>query len=135
MNNNFIIQSMTDAFETIKDSWATKRNAIIDCIVETEKYDGDLSMDMWLYILKKEGEYQSDYVGKNVYFGLDIKFRQCIGDVFKAFFEKYEDCESPRLMCRVIFDHIVPHIIKKDELLEILFQRSDNMGYCTETFE
>lgn len=51
MDNSFIIQSLADAFETIKDSWATKRNAIIDCIVETEKYDGDLAMDMWLYIL------------------------------------------------------------------------------------
>lgn len=135
MDNHLVIQSLTESFGIIKDSWATKRNAIIDCIVETEKYDGDLAMDMWLYILKKEGEYQSDYVGKNVFFGSDIKFRQCIGDVFKAFFEKYEDSESPRLMCRVLFDHIVPHIVKKDELLEILFQRSDNMGYCTETFE
>ncbi len=135
MDNSFIIQSLTDAFETIKDSWATKRNAIIDCIVETEKYDGDLAMDMWLYILKKEGKYQSDYVRENVYFGLDTKFKQCIGDVFKAFFEKYEEYESPRLMCKVLFDHIVPHIIKKDELLEILFERSDNMGYCTETFK
>lgn len=90
MDNHLVIHSLTESFGIIKDSWATKRNAIIDCIVETEKYDGDLAMDMWLYILKKEGECQSDQLGKYVWFGLNEKFKQCIGDIFKAFYEEYE---------------------------------------------
>ena len=134
MDNHLVIHSLTESFGIIKDSWATKRNAIIDCIVETEKYDGDLAMDMWLYILKKEGECQSDQLGKYVWFGLNEKFKQCIGDIFKAFYEEYEGYESPSLMCKVLFDQIVPHIIKKEELLEILFARSTNMGYFSEIY-
>ena len=56
MENNIVLQSLIESFEVIKDSWETKKGAIIDCIVETENYDGSLSMDMWLYILNKEGE-------------------------------------------------------------------------------
>lgn len=34
-------------------------------------------------------------------------------------------------MCKVLFDHIVPHIVLKDKLLELLLCSSRNMGYCT----
>ena len=50
MDKDTVIRNLCDAFETIKDSWETKKDAIINCIVETELYDGDLAMDMWLYI-------------------------------------------------------------------------------------
>jgi hypothetical protein len=119
---------MTEAFETIKDSWATKRNAIIDCIVETEKYDGDLAMDMWLYILEKEGAFVRDDGTMSVFFS-DDKMKNCIGDVFRAFLYKYEEYESPRLMCKMLFHHITPYIIQKERILEILFECSCNMGY------
>ena len=130
MGNDIVLQSLTEAFEIIKDSWESKKEAIINCIVEAEKYDGDLAMDMWLYILNKEGEHFFDDGSRYIYFGRNIKFEQCIGDIFKAFFYTYEENESPHLMCKVLFDHIVPYLIKKDKLLEILFE-SDNMGYCT----
>ena len=135
MDNNIVLQGLTESFEIIKDSWETKKEAIINCIVETEKYDGDLAMDMWLYILNKEGEHICKDGSKFVFFGNNDKMEECIGNVFKAFFYKYEEYESPSLMCKVLFEHIVPHIIKKDKLLEILFDGSDNMGYCTEIFE
>ena len=130
MENDIILQSLTESFEVIKDSWETKKEAIINCIVETEIYDGDLAMDMWLYILNKEGQ-NVDEDGVR-YVGFGYKMEECIGNVFKAFFKKYEEYELPRLMCQVLFGHIVPHIIKKDKLLEILFEKSLNMGYCIE---
>ena len=128
MDNHLVIQSLTESFGIIKDSWATKRNAIIDCIVETEKYDGDLAMDMWLYILEKEGEFIRDDGMITVYL-YDTKMRDCIGDVFRAFYYKYEEYESPRLMCKVFFHHIIPYIIQKERILKILFECSHNMGY------
>ena len=51
MDNGIILQSLTDAFEVLKDSWATKKEALIHCIVETEVYDGEIAMSMWQYIL------------------------------------------------------------------------------------
>lgn len=133
MDKDTVIRNLCDAFETIKDSWETKKEAIIDCIVETEIYDGDLAMDMWLYILNKEGEHISSYDGvKYFYFGFSNDVEYCIGNVFKAFFHKYEEYELPIYMCKVLFEHIVPHIIKKDRLLEILFEKSHNMSYCTD---
>lgn len=132
MDKDTVIRNLCDAFETIKDSWETKKDAIINCIVETELYDGDLAMDMWLYILNKEGECVGEDGVKYIYFGLNYKMEECIGDVFKAFFYKYEKNKSPFYMCKVLFDHIVPHIIMKDQLLEILFEKSHNMSYYTE---
>lgn len=129
MNNKVILQSFKESFEVLKDSWAAKKSAIIDCIVETEQYDGDLAMDMWLYILEKEGAYVRDDGTKTI----DIsytKMKDCIGDVFSAFYYKYEEYESPRLMCKVLFRHIIPYIIKKEKFFYILFECSTNMGYC-----
>lgn len=123
MNNEIILQSLTKSFEIIKDSWETKKEAIINCIVETEIYDGDLAMDMWLYILNKEGECDDGDGVKYFYFSVK-KEKECIGDVFKAFVYKYEKFDSPRFRCKVLFDHIVPHIIKNDKLLEILFEKN-----------
>ena len=37
MNNEIILQSLTDSFEVLKDSWETKKESIIACIVETER--------------------------------------------------------------------------------------------------
>lgn len=134
MENDIILQSLTESFEIIKDSWESKKETIINCIVETEQYDGGLAMDMWLYILNKEGEQVGEDGVKYVYFGFDNKMEECIGDVFKAFVYKYEEFDSSRLRCKVFFDHIVPHIIKNDKLLEILFEKSAK-GYCTEISE
>ena len=129
MENEIIIKNLIESFEVLKDSWTTKRDAIIDCIVETEKYDGDLAMNMWLYILEKEGVFISDD-GTTTIFFVDPKLKECIGDVFEAFYYKYEDYKSPRLMCKVLFHHITPYIIQNERILRIMFECSCNMGYC-----
>lgn len=53
MNNEIILQSLKESFEILKDSWETRNEAIVNCIVETEAIDGDMAMDMWNYILEK----------------------------------------------------------------------------------
>ena len=66
MNNEIILQSLTEAFEIIKDSWDTKKEAIINCIVETEKckinvcqnpYEGYLEK----YVYKEEERIKINY--------------------------------------------------------------------------
>ena len=51
MNKNFIIHSLTDAFEVLKDSWDTRKESICRCITGMVKQDSDIAMDMWLYII------------------------------------------------------------------------------------
>ncbi len=114
---------MTEAFEIIKDSWATKKEAIINCIVETEKYDGSLSMDMWLYILRNnEGSL------KNI-----EKSEGLIYDIFQCFCHKNEEYGSlDRFACRAIMNHIVPHLIKNEKLIDAIWGRTINAGYLVE---
>ena len=123
MNNEIILQSLTEAFEIIKDSWETKKEAIINCIVETEKYDGSLSMDMWLYILQSNESSFKDAEESKGY----------IYDVFQCFCKKNEEYGSlDRYACRAIMNHIVPHLIKNENLIDIIWGKTINAGYIAE---
>lgn len=51
MNKDIIIRNLCDAFEVIKDSWETRKEAICRCITGMVKYNPDIAMDMWLYII------------------------------------------------------------------------------------
>ena len=118
MKNEIILQSLTDAFRVLKDSWDTKKEAIINCIVETEAYDGSLSMDMWLYILQNH---------------MPITNEEDVGclvdDVFARFVKRNEDNTYLYNYCRGCFNHIVPHLIFKDELINAIFGKTCNAGF------
>ena len=120
MNNDIIIQTMTESFEALKDSWKTKKEAIIKCIVETEACDGALAMDMWRYILKKNEILLRDKK-ENVHF---------IDDVFLGFNMKYELNDLYTMnMCRTISKHIAPYIVDNNDLIRIIFGNLVNAGY------
>ena len=110
MNNEIILQSLTEAFEVLKDS----------CIVETEHYDGDMAMDMWLYILQSNQESLMD---------LDAS-ESLIHEVIDHFCkrnEKYNNLD--RYVCHAILEHVAPHMIRKDNLIDYIFGRTFNAGY------
>lgn len=120
MNNEIILQSLTEAFEVLKDSWDTKKESIIACIVETEHYDGDLAMDMWLYILQNNQDSLKD---------LDAS-ESLIHEVIHYFCERNEKYNNlDRYICHAILEHIAPHMIRKDNLIDYIFGRTINAGY------
>ena len=119
MNNDFILQSLTEAFEIIKDSWATKKEAIINCIVETEAHDGSLAMEMWCYILQKN---------KLLLKNKDEK-KHLIHDVFYRFYNKYEIYCNEEYICRVFLNHIIPHMVHNEQLIKTIFGKAMNAGF------
>lgn len=119
MNNDIIIQSLTESFEILKDSWSTKKEAIINCIVETELYDGSLAMDMWLYILKKNEKLLDS----------EEQTKCLVYDVIKRFYNKHERYCNTELVCKVLIEHIAPHIIHKEDLIYEIFGNAYNAGY------
>lgn len=120
MNNEIILQSLTEAFEVLKDSWDTKKEAIINCIVETEQYDGALSMDMWLYILKSHmcRDTQEDA-------------NSFVDDVLDRFLRKHEETDSMsgENESKAFLNHVVPHLINNEELIKSIFGKTYNAGY------
>ena len=119
MNNEFILQSLTEAFEIIKDSWSTKKEAIINCIVETEVQDGSLAMEMWCYILQK-----NELLLKN-----KDENEHLINDVFYRFYNKYERFGNKEYVCRTILDHIIPHMEHNEQLIKTIFGKAMNAGF------
>ena len=119
MNNDIIIQTMTESFETIKDFWETKSESIIRCIVETEQYDGSLSMDMWGYILQK-----NEKLIKDKHWNI-----QFIDNVILCFNDKYEVVRRYDSLCRTIINHIAPHMVKNENLIKLIYGKLYNAGY------
>ena len=100
-----------------------KKEAIINCIVATEKYDGLLSMNMWLYILQK-----NEKLLKNTEDSKGLVY-----DIFQCFCEKNEEYGSlGRFACRAIMNHMVPHLIKNEKLINTILGRTINAGYLVE---
>lgn len=120
MENDIILQSLTESFEIIKDSWESKKETIINCIVETEQYDGGLAMDMWLYILQK-----------NIPIITQKDADSFVDDVLDRFLRKHEgtDTMSGEHECRAFLNHVVPHLIKNEELIKLIFGNTYNAGY------
>lgn len=94
MNNEIIKQSLVEAFEVLKDSWETKSDAIVNCIVETEGYDGNLALDMWCYILQNNS---------------DAIAHLPLYSVIRRFGEKYANWTTKEDYCKIILEHILIH--------------------------
>ncbi len=120
MNNEIIIQTMTESFEVLKDSWERNKNSIIKCIVETEACDGNLAMDMWAYVLKNNEKTLLNDRNENINF---------VDEVFMAFNNKYEGSHYTSDICKTIVYHIAPHIIRNENLINIIFGSLINAGY------
>ncbi len=120
MNNEIIKQSLVEAFEVIKDSWELRSDAIINCIVETEVYDGRLAIEMWTYVLKR-----NEHLLTN---GNDIK--HLLDDVLIRFFEKYDYAATMERYCKVMLEHVALHVVEKDDLIKMIFEKTTNAGWC-----
>ena len=97
-------------FENIKDKWYINKEAIIECIVITEEYDGDIAMNMWQYILQsniEELHYKPDFVN----------------DILLIFSKTYNGAFPVDMI-----EHVVPHLIKNDSLMELIFKETKYCG-------
>lgn len=110
MDNNIIKQTLLDSFEVLKDSWGTMNDALIKCIVKTEKYDGDMAMNMWLYILQNNEE-------------LIHENESLVSDVLCEFREEYNN-----EFWLSMVEHVVPHLIRNEKLIELIFGQTKNAG-------
>ena len=120
MNNEIIRQTMIESFEVIKDSWETKKDSIIRCIVETEACDGDLAMEMWAYELIHKDELSIDKKD-NVHL---------VDDVILRFNEKFElQWRYSHNITKTILNHIAPYMVKNDTLIKCIFGNLYNAGY------
>ena len=121
MNNEIIKQSLVEAFEVLKDSWETKSEAIINCIVETENYDGSLAMDMWIYILQNNVS--------------DLGTSDGINKLFDSILFKFHDrnCSNWKFLrsnlCKTIIEHIVVHLDNKVQFVKAIMGNALNGGY------
>ncbi len=119
MRDDIIIQNLTEAFEVIKDRYPTKKESIINCIIETEKFDGDLAMDMWYYVLQNNKD--------------SLKTKDGVEDLINALFfrlnVKYSKGLCYENTCNDCFDHLFPYILQKKEIIELIFLNSYDAGY------
>ncbi len=120
MNKEIILQSLTESFEALKESWELNKESIVDCIFETEKYDGNVAMDMWLYILRNNSQ--------------QLKSKEAIEDlivkVLYKFRSEYERWAGDYYVVRAMLYHIVPYMINNHELMKIIFKETINAGIC-----
>ena len=119
MEKEIIRQELIDSFDRLKDSWDLNRHAITLCIAEMLKYDGGLSMDMWLYVLKKN----EDLLSKR------IEAINLIPLVIEKMTEVREHYEYLARMDDVYLNEIIPDMLDKPEILEIIFGKA----YCAGT--
>ena len=121
MSDNTILQSLIKAFEILKDSWSSKSEAITKCIAETEVYDSDIAMDMWLYILQQNREKLKE---KDV-------AEKCVCNVVEKIEEKNKnkyDFWGREYEYVIVLDHIAPYIVKRPEMIKLIFGESVNAG-------
>lgn len=120
MNKDIILQSLTESFEALKDSWELNKESIIDCIFETEKYDGNVAMEMWLYILSNNS---TQLISKELVEDLIVK-------VLYKFRIDYERWSGDYYDVRAMLYHIVPYMINNYELMRTIFKDTINAGFC-----
>ena len=114
-----------EAFDMLKDDWANNKETLIKCIVETQKWNGDLSMKMWEYLMQN-----------NLYSCKSINFnKEFIDDVVSAFCKKKSfnfDVIFPYELCGLMFSYIMPYLVNNSNLVNIIFGKLHNAGYSGE---
>ena len=117
MNDNIVVKSLIDSFEILKTKWSSKSDAISLCISEMTKYDVDTAFDMWLYILKNNSdllsmERDSEYLVSDL-----------IDKMVETLMARYDVEEY-----EIFIKEIIPHMLKRQEILSILFGNTYNAG-------
>lgn len=106
-----------------------KKDSIIDCIVETEKHDAMISMDMWYYILQNHMPLDKKEDAEN--YVDDVLKRFCI----KYKFNSSDLYDSDKERCQIFINHIAPHLNNNELLLKAIFGQTSNAGYFKEWIE
>lgn len=125
MDNNIILQSLKESFEVLKDSWENRSGAIVNCIVETEPYDGELAMEMWIYVLQRILEANNSIIPEKY-------IEPFIHNVFAKFENKYPNEKNSLgnpFSFAIIFSHIVKYRNQLLQLINIILGKAHNAGY------
>ncbi len=117
MDTETIKKNLSASFDILKDSWKIYKEAITLCIAEMMKYDGELAINMWLYILKKN----------KVLLVTDDGTNQLISDIIDMMLDvRYNNSQRTD---ELLVNDIVPYMLKKSEILDIIFGKA----CCTDT--
>ena len=98
MKKELIIQNLCSAFEVIKDSWETRKESICKCITGMVRYDPNIAMDMWLYILNSHKDSLRTEDGSRTY--IDSVCRCLYNDIGDS-----SDSESAKAVYKSIFNN------------------------------
>ena len=124
MDKNLVLQNLTESFDVLKDSWSTKSEAITNCIVETEVFDGVLAMDMWSYVIRINESLLNDIE----------ESEKLIHNVLNRFYKKYEIYCNEEYICRALLIHVAPHVVKCEPLIRYIFGKTINAGHILGTW-
>lgn len=118
MDNNYVIQSLINSFETLKGNWQTKAASLINCIVNMERYNPQLSMDMWEALL----------ADNYLLLGDDSVARCLVYDVMDGFYEKHHVSCNDQQECQNLYNHLFSHIANNTKLISYIFKDSYDCG-------
>ena len=113
MTKELTIKSLCDSFEQIKSFWETKSSVLTLCIAEMMKYDAEISLDMWYYLLNNNKK--------------DIKTREGSELIIKDVLIKIEEVLATiddRDEEFLIGEYVVPYLAKRVDILELIYKKS-----------
>ncbi len=124
MDNNYVVQSLIESFNTLKGNWQTKSASLINCIVSMEKYDSQLSMEMWETLLS---ENESKLCERET-------AQKLIHNVILGFYENNNNNFADSESCLTLFTHCFLHIINNIKIIRHIFGYAYDCGSFPTTY-
>ena len=120
MDNSFVIQSLIESFNSLKDNWKEKSASLTNSIVNMEKYDCQLAMNMWEKLLNDNKEKLSER---------DVAYL-LVYDVMYGFQKKYEESSWDSAdQCLILSNHLFSHIVSNNNLINYIFKYTYDCAY------
>ncbi|MBQ6378128.1 MAG: hypothetical protein IJJ56_04970 [Prevotella sp.] len=116
MNTELIKKNLADSFDVLKDSWEQYCDAITLCIAEMMKYDGEMAIEMWLYILEKN----------KALLASDIGTKKLIPEIIDKMYHIRYDYLSRRE--EIFLNEIIPCMLHREEILTFIFGKAHCAG-------
>jgi hypothetical protein len=120
MNTEIFKQTLIESFETLKDSWVGNEDILATCVVEVSKYDSDLALDMWLYLLNANTNILlSSYKAPEITTDIMYKWHSKNSNSGNYFLDE----------CKTVNESFLPFIDRHEDILKMWFGNTINAGF------
>lgn len=120
MNTEIFKQTLIESFETLKDSWVGNEDILATCVVEVSKYDSDLALDMWLYLLNANTNILlSSYKAPEITTDIMYKWHSKNSNSGNYFLDE----------CKTVNESFLPFIDRHEDILNMWFGNTINAGF------